>query len=112
MNNKLKRINEDIKRVISKIILQEMRNKNFKYVTITDVVTNSDLSISKIYFTCLDDKELVIKSLNKNKNIIKLKLSKELKLRKMPDLVFIYDDLIDYEYHIEDKIKNVMKEEN
>ena len=110
-NNKIKRINSDIQKTISLIVNQKIKNKNLKYITITDVDTSRDLSYCKIYFTCLnkDDKNIVIKSLNKSSPYIRHELSKELQLRKIPELKFIYDTLIEYEYHIDKVIENANK---
>ena len=58
MNNiKIKRINNELVKVISQTIADESTDKLLHTVTITGADTSADLSFAKIYFTSLTDKE-------------------------------------------------------
>ena len=66
MSIKLERLNNSFTEQISKIINEEMKDKNIGFVTITDTKITNDLSFAKVYFTTLDnDREKVINTLNK-----------------------------------------------
>ena len=109
MNGKINRINHSLVEEISYIIEREVKNRDIKFVTITDAKTTSDLSYAKIYFTVLDDnkKESTKKALNQASGFIRTKLFDRIDIRYMPKLEFIYDESIEYANSIENKVKEI-----
>ena len=57
MNIKIERINHMIMEEVSKILMLEVKDERFKFVTVTDCDTSNDLSYSKIYVTVLDQEK-------------------------------------------------------
>lgn len=92
---------------IGKIINEEVKDVEVNFVTITSVNITSDLSYAKVYFTTLGDKETTLKALNKASKFIRGKLSGRVIIRKMPELIFVYDDSIEYGKKIEDIIERI-----
>ena len=113
MSIKLERLSHIFTEAISKIISEEIKDDDIKFVTITAVEISSDLSYAKVYFTNLIDKdrEKVTKALNKASPFIRSKLCDEVEIRKMPELTFIYDKSIEYGNKIEKIIDEINKEE-
>jgi ribosome-binding factor A len=110
MSIKTERIASNLKIEIADIIANEMRNENVKFVTITYLKLAPDLSYARVYFTTLldDKKEKAKEDLNKAKGFIKTELCKrKLKIRKIPELEFVYDDSIAEGYKIENIIKKL-----
>ena len=109
MSIKIDRINHSIIREISYILMEEVKDSNIKFVTITDCKTTNDLSFAKIYFTVLDDskKEETIKALDNAKGFIRKELADRIEIRHIPELEFIYDESIEYGKKIEEKIKEI-----
>jgi len=99
---------------ISYIIMEEVKDPDIKFVTITDCDVTNDFSYAKVYFTVLDKnrKEKTIKALNRAANYIEIELSKRIDIRKMPDISFHYDESIDYGQMIEAKINEINQEKN
>jgi len=93
--------------------MEEIKDPDIKFVTITGCDVTNDLSYAKVYFTTLNReyKEQTIKALNKAANYIELELSKRVDIRKMPQLSFHYDESIEYGEKIEETIQKI-KEEN
>lgn len=114
MSIKTERIGSNFVKEISYILMEEIKDPNIKFVTITSCDVTNDLSYAKVYFTVLDDtkKEEVLKSLNKAANFIEISLSKKIDIRKMPQISFHYDNLYEYEKSIEEKIKEIHAKEN
>lgn len=114
MNSKLNRINHSLVEEISYVVNREVKNQDIKFVTITGAKTASDLSVAKIYFTTLDDtkKESTLKALKQASGFIRTKLFERLDLRYMPKLEFVYDDSIEYGKNIENKIREIHKNDN
>ena len=112
MNIKIERINHMIMEEVSKILMLEVKDERFKFVTITDCDTSNDLSYAKIYVTVLDEekKEETLKALNKASSFIRGELAKRIDIRNIPELKFYYDESISYGEKI-DKIIDELNEE-
>ena len=113
MSIKLDRLGHIFTEAISKIINDEVKDDDIKFVTITAVDITSDLSYAKVYFTNLIDKDRdkVEKALNRASSFIRGKLFDKVEIRKMPELTFIYDESIEYGNKIEKIIDEINKEE-
>lgn len=110
---KLNRIESDIIKYLSNILLVETRDKLMKTITLTDVEVNKDLSMAKIYFTSsneLTHKE-VENEMNEAAPFLRGKLAKVLEIRNIPELRFIYDETIEYATKIERIIKKIHTED-
>ena len=113
MSIKLERLGNIFIEAISKVIHEEVKDDDIKFVTITAVDISSDLSYAKVYFTNLidNDREKVTKALNKASGFIRGKLFDMVEIRKMPELTFVYDESIEYGNKIEKIIDSINKEE-
>ena len=61
-NIRIKRLNHAFMEEISMILMEEVRDEDLKFVTITGCDITNDLSYAKVYFTVLDkDKKEKIK---------------------------------------------------
>lgn len=114
MNVKLERLNSTFVKEISYILMEEVKDDDIKFVTITDCEITSDLSFAKVYFTVLDDnkKSDTLKALNHAKSFIRSELSQRVDIRHTPELTFIYDTSIEYGKKIEDIIEKINEEDN
>lgn len=112
MNIKIERINHMIMEEVSKILMLEVKDERFKFVTVTDCDTSSDLSYCKIYVTVLEQekKEETLKALNNASSFIRGELAKRIEIRHIPELKFIYDESVFYGEKI-DKIIDEINEE-
>lgn len=113
MSIKLERLGNIFVEAISKVIHEEVKDDDIKFVTITAVEISSDLSYAKVYFTNLIDseREKVTKALNRASGFIRGKLFDMVEIRKMPELTFVYDESIEYGNKIEKIIDSINKEE-
>ncbi len=109
MSVKIDRLNHNIIKEVSYILMQEVKDENIKFVTITDCKTTNDLSYAKIYFTVLDDtkKDITLKALDNAKGFIRKELAERIEVRHTPELEFVYDESIDYGKRIEEKLKEL-----
>ena len=107
-NNKISRLNHTLVREISYILETEIKNKNIKFVTVTEVRVTNDLSFAKVFVTVLNDETL--KALNKAKGFIRTQLCDKVDIRHMPELEFIYDESMEYGNRIEEELKKIHEE--
>lgn len=93
MKERIERINELIKRVLSKIFLKEIEIPPNVLLTITEVETNKDLTECKVFVSVLPDKkaEDLISYLNKRRNFFHSLLNKRITLKKIPKIFFLED---------------------
>ena len=111
MSVKIDRLNNMFVEEISKIIHEEIKDRDIGFVTITDAKITNDLSFAKIYVTSLDDnREKVLNALNKASSFIRTMLCDRVKIRKMPEIHFVYDESIEYGKKIEDIIERINSE--
>lgn len=114
MSIKLERLQNTFVEEISKIIKNNIKDKDIQFVTITATKISSDLSYAKIYFTTLKDdkRQEITKSLNKASSYIRSELCQKINIRKMPELTFIYDESIEYGNKIENIIEELKESDN
>lgn len=113
MSIKTDKISSQMEKEISRIIQMEVKDLRNNMVTVTDVKVTSDLGQAKVYYTCLreEDAEEVQHKLDHAKGYIRTELTNYIKVRHMPNLIFVYDESIAYGNKIEDIIKDLHKEE-
>ena len=112
MRVKTERVNSNLQREISYILMTEVKDSDLKFLTITDVKTTDDYSSSKVYVRLLDDskKEEVMKSLKNASGFIRRQLFDRVDMRHVPTLEFVYDESVDYGKKIETIIETLNKD--
>ena len=85
-----------IQQAVAHILVTEMMDERFRLVTITGVVVSPDCSYAKIYVSVLSDDaektKKIIYALNNAAKKMRYQLAREVDLRVMPALKFIYDE--------------------
>ncbi len=105
-NNRMSRVNSEIQKslmtLISRLDDEEIATA---MISIMKVDTFSDFSMSKIYVSVFggdEQKKRVVAKLNKNQKTLRYELAHSLKLRNVPELMFIVDD-------VEERAERVLK---
>ena len=113
MSVKLERLEHTFVEQISQILMLEIKDERIHFVTVTACSITKDLSFAKVYITILNDqeKDQILKQLNKASNFIERELSKRVEIRKMPNITFVYDTSIEYANNIEKIIESTMENE-
>lgn len=108
MSVRIDRLGNTILEVLSKIIFDEVKNPLIRNIVLTSCTVTSDLSFAKVYFTCMnEDKQKVMEELEEAKGFLRGKLSENIDIRHTPELVFCYDNSIEYGMNIERIIKEI-----
>lgn len=112
MSLSIKRLESLALRELSIILRTDAKNKHLSGITVTEVRITNDLSYMTIFYTFYQGNvENYEKALNDCKGYLRSELAKKLKARKMPDLIFKYDEALAYGNHIEKIIADLHKEE-
>lgn len=101
-----------IQRELPAIINSEIRDKSFGYINLTEVKLSRDMSFATVYYTILtNDEKLVNKAsvaLERTKVTIRMELAKKIRnIRKIPELIFKYDEALAYGNRIDDLLKTI-----
>lgn len=113
-NVKIQKLEKQIERELSKIFLNDVK-EDVGFITVTGVDLTNDLSFAKIYYSVLgseDKKEAVKKRLEKAKGFIRTTLGSRVQMRKVPELIFVYDESIDYGNKIDKIINKINNKDN
>lgn len=92
--SKIDRLETDVQRVMADIIENEVKD-DLGFVTITDVDITNELSFMYVYYSVYgddDDVKMTEETLERAKGFIKSKVASRVKMRKVPELVFRYDE--------------------
>ena len=109
---KLERYNNAFMEQLNIILGTETKNPILKQVIVNAVKITNDLSFAKVYFTCFnEDRNIVLKELKDSSGFLRHELSEKIDIRHTPELIFEYDNSLDYAKRIEDKIKEIKKNE-
>lgn len=108
----LKRLESLSLRELSILLQNDPKNKNLSSVTITEVRITNDLSFMTIYYSSYGDlnKDEALALLEENKSYIRTQLAHKIKARKMPELLFKYDEALEYGNHINSILADLKKE--
>lgn len=112
-NNRLERVNEELKKEISHIISYELKNPNVTgLISVTKVKITPDLKYAKVYVSILNAKNTkeTLSNLKKSAGFIRSEIAKRINLRITPELVFELDDSMEYGAKIDSILKDIMKD--
>lgn len=116
LSNRMDRVNSLIKREVSTIISEKIRDEEIPTIfSIVAVDTTPDLSIANIYFSCIGTEEFKERAISKLKGaagFIRGEMGKTLKMRKTPYLKFYLDGTNDYGQNIDSILKNISYSED
>lgn len=111
--NRLGRVNEELKKVISEVINYELKNPDATgMISVTKVKVTPDLKYAKVYVSVLNSKNLdkTMQGLKDSSGFIRSRVAKTVNLRITPELVFEYDDSIVYGEKIDSILRSLKNE--
>lgn len=117
MNNKrLNRISEEVKRVVSELIYNGLKDPRVNSMTtITNVEVTRDLRFAKIYVSVFgdkDEKENTIIGLESAKGFIRKEIGSRIDLRYAPEPIFYLDESIEQGIYMSKLIEDINKDNN
>lgn len=89
-----KRLEEEIKKEVSKILLQDLGDPRIGFSTVSRVVLNNDFRAAAIYISVLDlvKSAPTLEVLNKARKRIRWLLAHRIRMRRIPDITFYLDE--------------------
>ena len=114
MTHRIERLNHLIRQEISELLQRQVKDPRLgNFIAITDVVTSPDLRNAHIYISHLGteaDKKATMSAITAASGFFRKELANHLRLRRVPELTFHWDDSIERGAHIEELIDRVASE--
>lgn len=108
------RVGDLILKEISEMILRgEIKDPRVRSATLTGIKVTDDLSLAWIYFTMMTEevgKAETLAGLQSASGFIKRELWRRLKIKRIPELKFEFDAVLEEGYRIDDILKGVKGE--
>ncbi len=108
-HRRIDRLNEQLKRELAGLIRTRLRDPRVDGVIVTDVRVTSDLSLARVYVRTLgdQDRDACLEGLGAAGSYLRKMLGQELKIRRVPELRFAFDDTLDQALRIEEILEEV-----
>lgn len=104
------RIEEEIKKVVSKLIDQELKDPRLTgLISVTKVEVTRDLKYCKVFVSMLgtDNKGEAMEALKSSAGYVRREVGAKVRLFSTPEIKFEFDDSIEYGAHIQNIIKEL-----
>jgi len=98
MTERMRRVNESLRQVLSEALL-ELKDPRIGFVTVTGVETSPDLRHATVYVSVLGSEKkrnASMVGLDAAHGVLQAKVSRELRLKRTPQLSFEYDHAVEH----------------
>ncbi|MBM4433238.1 MAG: 30S ribosome-binding factor RbfA [Chloroflexi bacterium] len=104
MTRRIERVNNLIRDEISEMLQRQVKDPRLgNFISITEVSTSTDLKYAKIFVSSIrtdEEKDKVLSALTTASGFFRSELAKRLRMRRIPELSFHWDDSIEHGAHI------------
>jgi ribosome-binding factor A len=113
--HRLEKVNQLIRQELSDLLLRETKDPRLSgYISINSVTTTPDLRYARVMVSCVCEEEKkkdILDALAHSSGFFRSQLAKHLKMRRVPELNFVWDTSIERGSHLLAYIDKVMGEE-
>ena len=99
MSHRMERVNTQMQREISELILRELRDPRLdEFVSVTEVSASPDLRYAKVFVSSVGGEEKqaqILAALASASGFLRSELAKKIRIRRMPELHFQWDNSIE-----------------
>lgn len=108
-----KRVSELLLEELSWLIKRECKDPRIGFVTLTQVECSKDLRHARVYVSIMggdDERRESLQGLENAVGFLKKRLGENLRLKTIPDLVFVLDASLDHVRRIDELIKDIKRD--
>mgnify|MGYP001456150004 FL=1 len=112
-SNRSDKVADLLKKEISLIITNEIKDTRLQNINITAVKVSDDISIATVFYTVIgesihkNESKIDEKVIEKFSGMVRSNLAKKIKIRRVPKIKFRFDESIEYSENIEKLLKNL-----
>ncbi|MFQ5996050.1 MAG: 30S ribosome-binding factor RbfA [Dehalococcoidales bacterium] len=104
MSHRIERVNNLIRQEISELLRRQIKDPRLgTFVAVTEVITSADLRHAKVFVSCIssqEEKQATLNALTGASRFLRKELAKNLRLRRIPELSFHWDNSIERGDHL------------
>lgn len=104
------RVADQIRADLSDLIAREVKDPGIGFITLTHVRVTADLQLARVSYTVLGDakaREQTARALGRAAPFLRRHLGSRLRLRRVPELAFVYDESIERQDRIERILRDI-----
>jgi ribosome-binding factor A len=97
MADRMRRVNEAVREVVSARIAEGLRDPRIGFVTVTAVETSPDLRHARVYVSVLgsgEERSATLAGLESAHGVLQQAVASELRMKRTPTLQFVFDESI------------------
>ena len=113
MSRRLERVKVELKKEISKILHDDLKDPRIGFITVTRIDLTPDLKNAKVYFSILGDdinRNLCVEGIQSAAGYIRKLIGQRLNLRYTPELSFRLDESAEYIMELEKTFERLRNE--
>jgi ribosome-binding factor A len=107
------RVGEAIRDELSQLMAREVHDPGIGFITLTRVSVTPDLQLARVYYTTLGDEKAqreTAKALKRAAPFLRRQVGARIRLRRVPELTFFYDQSIAHADRIEQILQDLKAE--
>ncbi|BDV43174.1 ribosome-binding factor A [Geotalea uraniireducens] len=104
------KVAEAIHELVSGLLIKGLKDPRIGFVTITGVKLTDDLHLATIYYTVIGsetEQKSTQDGLTRAAGFVRKEIGKALRMKYVPDILFKYDESVDYGNRIERLLKEI-----
>ena len=108
------RVGDQIREELSELLTREVKDPGIGLITITHVKVSADLQVARAYWTIMGDaksRKETSKALERATPFLRRQIAGRLRLKRVPELAFQYDESIERQERIEALLQQIHAEE-
>jgi ribosome-binding factor A len=113
MANRPDRVGDQIRSELALLIAREVHDPGVGFLTLTRVKVTPDLQLARVFYTSLGDEKAqreTARALGRAAPFLRRQLGQRIRLRRVPELEFLYDQSIAQNDRIEQILQNLKAE--
>ena len=114
MSQRAQRVGELIHKEISALLVKGLKDPRVGFITITGVEVTPDLHLARVYYSVIGDEEdrrQTAAGLKSSRSFIRSQLGSRLQMKYTPDLIFQYDESVEYGNRIENLLREIKQDQ-
>jgi ribosome-binding factor A len=112
MKQRASRVAEELRKIVSQILLEDITDPRFGFITITHIDVTDDLRYARVYYSVLGDeekKELTAEALEGYQGFIRRLVAERINMKFALEIKFEVDKSIDHSFRIDSILKQIKK---
>src|SRR5579864_3597998 len=108
------RVADQIRSELALLLAREVHDPGIGFVTLTRVQVSPDLQLARVYYTALGDetaRKSTTRALERATPFLRRRIGSRLRLKRIPELTFLYDDSIAGQDRIERLLNEIRANE-